>query len=191
MVEAFLDGLELARANGHDISRIGSVASFFISRVDVEVDKRLDAIGQGSPLRGKIGIANARLAFEHHEATLASDRWKALAADGAHPQRPLWASTSTKDPQFPDTMYVDQLVTDGVVNTMPEPTIDAYADHGGDASDTVRGSYDDARTTLADLAAVGIDIDDVTAQLEDEGVAKFAASWDDLLASVEASLGAV
>lgn len=200
VVEAFLSGLEDAHRAGLPLAPIGSVASFFVSRVDTEVDKRLDVIAEAamepvvdgkprSPLRGLAAIANARLAFEHHEHVLASPRWAALAAAGAKPQRPLWASTGVKDPSYPDTMYVDQLVTEGVVNTMPQATIDAYADHGQladdeTAPDAVRGTYDAARASFADLAAAGIDMDDVTAQLEREGVDKFVAAWDDLLALV-------
>ena len=200
VVEAFLAGLEDAQASGRDIAHITSVASFFVSRVDTEVDKRLDLLAKDamepvvdgaarSPLRGLAAIANARLAFEHHERVLASPRWAALAAAGATPQRPLWASTGVKDPMYPDTMYVDQLVTQGVVNTMPQPTIDAYADHGvvapdGTAEDTVRGTYDAARATLADLAEAGVDLDNVTEQLEREGVEKFVKAWEELLGLV-------
>ena len=131
-MDAFLAGLEQAKANGHDLSAIDSVASFFVSRVDTEVDKRLDKIGteEAKALRGKAAIANAQLAYQHFEEVFATDRWRALAAAGAHPQRPLWASTSTKNPDYRDTIYVDELVAPGVVNTMPEPTIDAVADHG-------------------------------------------------------------
>lgn len=189
VVDAFLAGLEQARDNGHDLSRIASVASFFISRVDAEVDAQLDAKSENSSERGTAAIANARLAFEHHEEILSSARWKALADAGAHPQRPLWASTSVKDDAYPDTLYVDELVTAGTVNTMPEGTIDAFADHGetrGQAGqwDTVRGTYDDARAAFERLGAAGIDIDAVTVQLEDEGIDKFADSWDELLATV-------
>ncbi|MFW7414938.1 transaldolase [Demequina sp. SO4-18] len=191
VVEAFLTGLEQAKANGHDLSRIGSVASFFISRVDAEVDGRLDAIGPDSPARGTAALANARLAFEHHEQVLASDRWSALADAGAHPQRPLWASTSVKDKAYPDTMYVDELVTAGTVNTMPQATIDAFAEHGVAQDgewDTVRGSYDQARADFERLAEAGVDIDDVTLQLEDEGIQKFVASWDELLDTVKGQM---
>lgn len=189
VVEAFLLGLEDARGNGFDLSRIESVASFFVSRVDSEVDGRLESAGADKELRGKAAIANARLAFEHHEAILASDRWKALAKDGAHPQRPLWASTGVKDPAYPDTMYVDELVTADTVNTMPQATIDAAADSGhGSYTDAVRTSYDQARADLAALEKAGIDLSDVTAQLEDEGVTKFADAWQELLDGVSESL---
>ncbi|WP_084102829.1 transaldolase [Demequina sp. NBRC 110051] len=193
VVDAFLAGLEDAHAAGRDLSSIESVASFFISRVDSEVDKRIAALGPGSPLAGTAAIANARLAFEHHEDVLASERWAALAAAGAHPQRPLWASTSVKSDAYPDTMYVDELVTAGTVNTMPESTIDAYADHGPvpastEGWDTVHGTGDEARATFAALTSAGVDMDDVTAQLEDEGIAKFADAWEDLLTRVREQL---
>ncbi|GIG54377.1 transaldolase [Demequina activiva] len=195
VVDAFLDGLEAAHAAGHDLSRIGSVASFFVSRVDAEVDKRLDAGGVGSGVRGTAAIANARLAFEHHEQVLASERWQRLASAGAHPQRPLWASTSVKDDAYPDTMYVDELVTAGTVNTMPQGTIDAFADHGQVPSDpedwdTVRGTYDEARSAFERLESAGVDLADVTAQLEDEGIQKFADSWEELLDRVREQMGA-
>lgn len=189
VIDAFLAGMEQAKDNGHDLSRLASVASFFVSRVDTEVDKRLDQAGPDSPLRGKVAIANARLAFEHYERMLASERWNRLAAAGAHPQRPLWASTGTKDDAYPDTLYVDELVTRDTVNTMPQATIDAFADHGevpGDTGtwDTVRGNYDQAREVFAALKHAGVDLDDVTAQLETEGVAKFVDSWNELLERV-------
>ncbi|WP_084104109.1 transaldolase [Demequina sp. NBRC 110056] len=195
VVEAFLAGLEAAHAAGHDLSKIHSVASFFVSRVDSEVDKRLEAAGVGQELRGTAAIANARLAFEHHEEVLDSSRWKSLAHAGARPQRPLWASTSVKDPAYPDTMYVDELVTNGVVNTMPQATIDAFADHGeapadADGWDTVRGTYEEAHSVFHHLEDAGIDLADVTRQLEDEGIAKFADAWEELLARVEEQMGA-
>ncbi|WNM23276.1 transaldolase [Demequina capsici] len=188
VVDAYLSGLEDALAAGRDLTVIRSVASFFVSRVDSEVDSRLP---DGSPLRGAAAVANAALAYEHHLRVLRSERFKALADHGAHAQRPLWASTSTKDPSFPDTKYVDQLVADGVVNTMPEATLDAVADHGAsEAADTVTGTFDEARARLEALAAAGVDLDDVTALLETQGVDKFAQSWEELLAHVrEALLG--
>jgi transaldolase len=193
VVEAFMAGLEAADAKGLPLGELASVASFFISRVDAEVDKRLDAAGPGNPVRGKAAIANARLAFEHHENVMDSDRWQALAAKGAHPQRPLWASTSVKDPAYPDTQYVDQLVARGTVNTMPESTIKALADHGEVPDqpalwDTVRSNYVDARQALEQLAAAGVDLADVTEQLEREGVDKFADAWAELLAHVQQAL---
>jgi transaldolase len=192
VMEAFLAGLERARQNGHDLSSIGSVASFFVSRVDTEVDKRLDRIGTdaAAALRGKAAIANARLAYQQYEQVFSSARWQALADAGAHPQRPLWASTSTKDPAYRDTVYVEELVAPGVVNTMPEDTIHAYADHGETRGDTVTGAYAGARQVLDQLAELGIDYDDVTAVLEREGVEKFEASWVELLKSVESQLEA-
>jgi transaldolase len=190
VMDAFFAGLEQARDNGHDLSRLASVASFFVSRVDTEVDKRLDRIGspEARELRGKAAVANARLAFEAYEQAFASDRWATLVAAGAQPQRPLWASTGTKDPAYSDTLYVDELITAGTVNTMPEATMDAFADHGTVAGDTVRGRYDDAREVMAGLEAVGVSYSDVVAVLEEEGVEKFEASWTELLATVSDAL---
>jgi transaldolase len=192
VMEAFLAGLEQAKANGHDLSKIGSVASFFVSRVDTEVDKRLDKIGsdEAKQLKGKAAIANARLAYEAYEEVFGGERWRKLADAGAHPQRPLWASTSTKNPEFPDTIYVEELIAPGTVNTMPESVIHAYADHGETRGDTVTGNYDHAKKVLADLAAIGVDFDDVVKVLEDEGVEKFEASWKELLEGVDKSLRA-
>jgi transaldolase len=181
VMEAFLDGIEQARDNGHDLGAIGSVASFFVSRVDTEIDGRL---ADDSPLRGKAAIANAQLAYQHYEQVFASDRWKALAAAGAKPQRPLWASTGVKDPAYDDTRYVVELAAPGTVNTMPEATLDAVADHGVVRGDTVTGSYAAAQQVLEDLKAAGIDYDDVVGLLEREGVEKFEASWDELIGSV-------
>jgi len=192
VMDAFFAGMEQARANGHDLSGIGSVASFFVSRVDTEVDKRLDKIGtdEAKTLRGKAAIANAQLAYQRYERTFDSDRWRDLAAAGAHPQRPLWASTSTKNPDYRDVMYVEELVAPGVVNTMPEPTLHAFADHGEVKVDVVQRSYGQAQDVLDRLAALGIEYDDVIATLEREGVEKFEASALELLKSVETQLGA-
>lgn len=192
VMEAFLAGLEKAKANGHDLSKIGSVASFFVSRVDTEVDKRLDKIGsdEAKALKGKAAIANARLAYDAYNDVFGSDRWKALAAAGAHPQRPLWASTGTKNPDFLDTIYVEELVAPGTVNTMPESVIFAYEDHGTTKGDTVTPNIADAKQVFADLAAVGIDFTDVFKVLEEEGVEKFEASWNELLEGVTKSLKA-
>ena len=192
VMEAFLSGLELAKANGHDLTKIGSVASFFVSRVDTEVDKRLDKIGseEAKPLKGKAAIANAQLAYEAYTKVFATDRWQSLADAGAHPQRPLWASTSTKSPEFRDTIYVEELIAPGTVNTMPESVIFAFEDHGEIRGDTITGAYESARKVLADLAALGIDYDDVVKVLEDEGVQKFEASWVELLDGVQKSLDA-
>ncbi|GGM61464.1 transaldolase [Micromonospora sonchi] len=200
VMEAFLAGLEQARANGHDLSKIGSVASFFVSRVDTEVDKRLDRIaGEASDsagkeralgLKGRAAVANARLAYERYSEVFSSDRWQALADAGAHPQRPLWASTSTKNPDYRDVIYVEELIATGTVNTMPESVIHAYAEHGETRPDTVTGAYDDARQVFADLASVGVDMADVIDTLEREGVEKFEASWNELLDGVRKSLAA-
>jgi len=192
VMDAFLAGLEQAKANGHDLTKIGSVASFFVSRVDTEVDKRLDKIGsdEAKALKGKAAIANAQLAYEAYAEVFGTDRWQALADAGAHPQRPLWASTSTKNPEYKDTIYVEELIAPGVVNTMPESVIFAYEDHGDTRGDTVTGSYDAAKKVMADLAGVGVDFDDVVKVLEEEGVDKFAVSWKELLESVDKSLKA-
>lgn len=190
VMDAFLAGLEQAKEAGHDLSVIGSVASFFVSRVDAEIDKRLNAIGtdEALALRGQAAIANARLAFAAYEEVFASERWAALAAAGAQPQRPLWASTGVKDPSYRDTMYVDELVVAGVVNTMPEKTLDAFADHGIVLADTVTGSGEQAAAVIAAIEAQGISLDEVTAQLEDEGVTKFEVSWDELLTTTKTGL---
>ena len=190
VMDAFLTGLEQARENGHDLSRMASVASFFVSRVDTEVDKRLDKIGtpEAQALHGKAAIANARLAYQRYERVFSSDRWKALADAGARPQRPLWASTSTKNPAYRDVMYVEELIAPGVVNTMPEPTIHAFADHGEVRGDTITTNYDDAQKVLDDLARLGIEYDDVIETLEREGVEKFEASWQELLGSLDRQL---
>ncbi|MEU8821004.1 transaldolase [Actinoplanes sp. NPDC048796] len=192
VMEAFLAGVEQAKANGHDLSKIGSVASFFVSRVDSEVDKRLDKIGsdEAKALKGKAAIANAQLAYEAYEEIFGGERWKALAAAGAQPQRPLWASTSTKNPEYKDTIYVEELIAPGTVNTMPESVIKAYADHGETRGNTISGQYDAARKVFADLKAVGVDFDDVVKVLETEGVDKFEQSWKELLEGVDKSLKA-
>jgi transaldolase len=190
VIDAFMTGLEQARDNGHDLARISSVASFFVSRVDTEVDKRLEKIGspEAAELRSKAGVANARLAYQLFEREFASDRWAALEKKGARKQRPLWASTSVKDPNLPDTMYVTELVAPGVVNTMPEPTIEATGDHAEITGDTVTGSYDDAQQVLDRLAELDVSYDDVVEVLEVEGVDKFAASWQELLETISDAL---
>ena len=190
VMDSFLEGIERARASGADLAKIGSVASFFVSRVDSEVDKRLAKIGsdEAKSLLGTAAIANARLAFAAYEEVFASPRWLALEAAGALPQRPLWASTSTKDPSYDDTMYVSQLVTRGVVNTMPEATIDAFGDHGVLVGDTVRGTKPAAEKVIARLEALGISYDDVVDTIEVEGVEKFNASWAELLGTVQKAL---
>jgi transaldolase len=190
VMDAFLAGMEQAKANGHDLSRLGSVASFFVSRNDTETDKRLDKIGseEAKALRGSAAIANARLAYQHYERVFSSDRWKALEAAGARPQRPLWASTGVKDPSYDDTRYVVELVAPGVVNTMPEATLDAVADHGKLRGDTITGAYPPAQQVLDRLAALGVEYDDVVQVLEDEGVKKFEDSWQELIEAVQRQL---
>jgi len=191
VIDAYIAGLEQALAAGHDLSMIHSVASFFVSRVDTETDARLEKIGtpEALALRGTAAIANAQLAYEVFEAALATPRWQALAARGARPQRPLWASTGVKNPVFDDTRYVVELVAPGTVNTMPEKTLDAVIDHGAVRGDTVRPSYAQARAALAAISAVGVDLHDVVQVLEVEGVKKFEDSWNELLASLQQALG--
>lgn len=192
VIEAYLAGLEKAQAAGIDLSTIESVASFFVSRVDTEIDKRLEAIGtdEALALKSKAGIANAQLAYQLFEKEFAGERAQALLAAGAKPQRPLWASTGVKDPALPDTLYVTELAVAGVVNTMPEKTLEATFDHAPLHGDAVTGSYGEAQGVLDALAAVGIDYDDVTATLEREGVEKFIVSWNELLDTVTAALEA-
>lgn len=192
VIDAYLTGLETAKAAGIDLSTIYSVASFFVSRVDTETDKRLAAIGTDAAeaLKSKAGLANARLAYELYETSFASDRAAALLDAGANRQRPLWASTGVKDPALPDTLYVTELVAAGVVNTMPEKTLEATFDHGVVTGDTITGGYEEARAVFAGLAEVGVDFADVTQVLEDEGVAKFIDSWHGLLTQVAEGLEA-
>ncbi len=193
VMQAFLTGLEQAREAGRDLATIESVASFFISRLDTEVDRRLDAVGTDAAraLRGKAALANARLAFAAYEETFATPRWQVLAEAGAHPQRPLWASTGVKDPAYPDTLYITELVTAGTVNTMPRSAMDAMADHGQLRGDTVRGAHDEAAAVLDALERLGVSYTEVTALLEREGVEKFEKSWTQLLATVGGELGRV
>ncbi len=192
VMHAFLDGIEQARAAGRDLTRLGSVASFFLSRVDTEIDQRVDAIGsvEAKALRGTAAIANARMAFQAYEKAFATGRWHTLARAGARPQRPLWASTGVKDPAYPDTRYVLDLVTPGVVNTMPEATLRAMADHGVVRGDTVRRNYDDAAQVMAALTGIGIDYDDVVDKLEHDGLTTFQASWAALAETLEHKLAA-
>jgi transaldolase len=191
VVDAYLTGLEQAVENGHDLSRVRSVASFFVSRIDTEVDKRLRALAteEATALLGKAALASARLAWAAHQDVLASDRWKALAAKGAHPQRPLWASTGVKDPSYDPTMYVADLVVRGCVNTMPEPTLEAVAAQGEIPDDSITGTADKSAQVWSDLEALGIGNADVCALLEDEGVAKFIDSWEQLRSTVAAAAG--
>ncbi len=190
VMDAFLEGMELARANGHDLSRIQSVASFFVSRVDTEVDRRLKEIDtdEARSLLGRAAIANARLAYQAHQEVFSSSEWKALEEQGAKPQRPLWASTGVKDPSYEDTLYVTELVARDTVNTMPQATLDATADHGRITGNTVLGTYDQARADFAALEDAGINLTDVFAVLEEEGVDKFIKSWDSLLGALSAKL---
>jgi transaldolase len=192
VINAFLTGLEQAKAAGHDLSTIHSVASFFVSRVDTEIDKRLDAIGspEATALKSKAGVANAQLAYQVFEQEFASERATALLEAGANKQRPLWASTGVKSADLPDTLYVTELVADGVVNTMPEKTLEATFDHGVITGDTVTGSYAAANEVLDAIAALGVSYDEVTALLEREGVEKFIVSWDELLETVKTALEA-
>ena len=182
VMEAYISGLE---AYDGDLSRVASVASFFVSRVDTEVDRRLEAIGtdEALALRGKAAVANAQVAYEHFLAKFSGPRWEALAARGARVQRPLWASTSTKNPEFPDTLYVDPLIGPNTVNTMPEVTLDAFEDHGTLAR-TIDDDFQAARDTLDAIRAVGVDVDEVGRVLEEQGVASFAKSFDELMSSL-------
>lgn len=186
VVEAYLAGLELARSRGHDLSSIRSVASFFVSRIDSEVDRRLDEIGgdEAHSLRGAAALATARLVWAAHEETLETDRWRALAAAGARPQRPLWASTGVKDPAMPPARYVLELVVEGCVNTMPEATLHAVAENGPIPEDTVSGTAAAAAAVWSRLEGLGITEAEVSATLEREGVEKFMDSWEQLIATV-------
>lgn len=192
VAKAYTDGLERAQLAGVDLSTIHSVASFFVSRIDAAVDKKLDAMDDDDAraLRGQVAVANARLAYEAFEDIFGTERWDALAEAGAHPQRLLWASTGVKDPAYPDTRYVDELVTSGVVNTMPEATLRAVADHAQLHGDTVRGRYDEAREVLDRLERLGISYTEVMDTLETEGVEKFQQSWDQLSERVTTGLQA-
>jgi transaldolase len=187
VTDAYLTGLEKRVANGDSLEGIASVASFFVSRVDSEVDKRLDKAGADPSLKGKAGIANAQLAYQAYEEVFSSDRWQALEAKGAVPQRPLWASTGVKNPDYSDTMYISELIAPGTVNTMPEKTMMAYADHGR-AGTPVQKSYDEAAAVMKAVAEAGVDLDDVFRVLEEEGVQKFVDSWNELTESVRTQL---
>ena len=190
VIEAFFSGMERAKENGHDLAKLTSVASFFVSRVDTEVDKRLDAIGTpaAAALRGKAAIANARLAYQLYEQRFSGPRWEALKAAGATVQRPLWASTGVKDPAYDDTRYVVELVVADTVNTAPEKTIDAVVDHGVIRGDTVHGTYAESQQVFDDLTALGVDLPDVFDVLEREGVDKFDKSWAELMSTVQGEL---
>ncbi len=190
VMDAWLSGLEDAAEAGKDLGTIQSVASFFVSRVDTEVDKRLDTIGtdEARALKGRAAIANSRNAYSAWLEMTATERWKALERRGAQVQRPLWASTSVKNPEYDDTMYVTHLVAPHCVNTMPENTLDAVADHGVITGDTITRNIPEAQQVLEQLRQVGVDLDDVVVKLEDEGVDKFVASWHELEASVRDAL---
>ena len=191
VMDAYLEGLEKAKQAGHDLSKIHSVASFFVSRVDTEIDKRLEKIGSADALalRGQAGVANARLAYAaYQEVFVGGDRYAPLEADGARVQRPLWASTGVKNPDYSDTLYVTELVAPHTVNTMPEATIDAVADHGVVTDDTVTGTASAAQEVFDKLEAVGIDLTDVFLVLENEGVEKFETSWKELLDETQTQL---
>ncbi|MBW0105454.1 transaldolase [Pseudonocardia sp. KRD291] len=192
VMEAYVAGLEQAQSNGQDVARIHSVGSFFVSRVDSEIDKRLEKIGtdEALALRGKAGIANSRLAFAAYQEAFSGSRWDNLAQQDAHAQRPLWASTGVKNPDYADTMYVTELAVANTVNTMPEKTLKAFADHGEVAGDKVTGTAGDAQKVFDDLSAAGIDLTDVYLELENEGVDKFAKSWTELQETVRGQLDA-
>ena len=190
VVEAYLRGLERLVAAGGEPSPVVSVASFFVSRVDTEADKRLDSLGR-QDLEGKLAVANAKLAYQHYQQAFSGSRWDFLAGKGAHPQRCLWASTSTKNPAYNDVMYVEDLIGPETVNTMPLETIEAFQDHGTVPGDSVLEGVDEARQLFDDLAAAGVDYDDVTATLEAEGVQKFSDSFDQIMDSIRAKWGAL
>ncbi len=190
VIEAYLAGIEQAAEAGLDVTNIASVASFFVSRVDGEADAALAEIGtpEALALQGTVAVANARLAYDIHTEILASHRWQALARIGAKPQRPLWASTGVKNPAYPDTLYVTELVAPGVVNTMPEATLEAVADHGLITGDTISANIAEANVTIGAFARVGGDLAAITEHLETDGLAKFVASWEELVATVTAGL---
>lgn len=190
VMNAYMLGLETALENGKDLTKIHSVASFFISRVDSEIDAQLDAIGteDAKALKGKAGLANARLAYQAFEETFSSERWERLAAAGANVQRPLWASTGTKDPAYPADLYVSQLVAPNTVNTVPAKTLDYFAEHGEVVGNTISGTYDESNKILNDIEAQGVSYTDVVKKLEDEGIEKFDASWAELLETVKKAL---
>jgi transaldolase len=190
VMNSYMEGLERAAANGQTLGSIASVASFFVSRVDTEIDKRLEKIGtdEALALRGKAGVANSRLAYAAYVETFQGTRWAQLTSQGAKAQRPLWASTGMKNPEFPDTLYVSELVVADTVNTMPEKTLKAFADHGEVEGDKVANSAAEAQEVFDSLERVGVDLTDVFKVLEDEGVQKFEASWHELLDTVKGQL---
>jgi transaldolase len=188
VAEAYIRGLERLVEGGGDPSHVASVASFFVSRVDTETDKRLDAIGGHDELKGKLAIANAKLAYQRYKEIFSGERWEALATKGATPQRCLWASTSTKNPEYRDVMYVEELIGPDTVDTMPEETIRAFQDHGEVAS-TLEQGIDEAKGVFEQVEEAGVDYDDVTATLEREGVEKFAESFTELLEGIRSKSG--
>jgi transaldolase len=188
VAEAYIRGIERLVADGGDPSKVASVASFFVSRIDTETDKRLDALGN-TELQGRLGIDNAKLAYKHFTQTFAGPRWEALAGKGARVQRPLWASTSTKNPAYPDTLYVAELIGPDTVNTMPPETVAAFQDHGEVRGDTLLEGWDEAERLLDRLREAGVDYDDVVHTLEVEGVEKFVAAFDELIAGIRAKQG--
>ena len=188
VMDAYLSGLEQRVQDGGSLSGIESVASFFVSRVDTEIDKRLEKAGADPSLKGKAALANAQLAYQDYEEVFSSDRWSALQAHGAKPQRPLWASTGVKSPDYPDTLYVSGLIAPDTVNTMPEKTLKAYADHGSPGT-PIQKTYDEAAQVMKAVAEAGVDLDDVFKVIEDEGIQKFVDSWNELTESVRSELG--
>jgi transaldolase len=187
VMDAYLSGLEQRAADSGSLAGIESVASFFVSRVDTEIDRRLDKAGADPSLKGKAALANAQLAYQAYQEVFSSDRWHALAARGAQTQRPLWASTGVKNQDYPDTLYVSDLIAPDTVNTMPEKTLKAYADHGFPGT-PIQHTYDEAVQVMKSVAEAGVDLDDVFQVLEDEGIGKFADSWDELTGSVRSEL---
>jgi len=190
VIEAYIAGIELAAKNSHNLNQIHSVASFFISRLDTAIDPILKADGGvlAHSLLGAAAIANAHLAYEKFEKEFATNRWQELSSQGANVQRPLWASTGVKDPAYDDTRYVLELVAPNTVNTMPQSTLDAVIDHGVFKGNTIAGKYEEARIVFTQLAELGISIEKVTADLETDGVKKFADAWNELLASVKGAM---
>jgi transaldolase len=187
VMDAYLSGLEQRVQAGGSLAGIESVASFFISRVDTEIDQRLDKLGADPALKGKAAVANAQLAYQAYEEVVSSGRWHALAARGGQPQRPLWASTGVKSSEYPDTLYISEVIAPDTVNTMPEKTLMAYADHGRPGP-SIEKTYDEAARTMKAVAAAGVDLDEVFQVLEDEGIKKFVDSWDELRESVRSEL---
>lgn len=191
VIAAYKEGIKKALRAGIDVGRIHSVASFFVSRVDSEIDKRLERLGtpEATSLKSKAALANARLAYELFELEFSTDSWKELEKLGANPQRPLMASTGVKDPNLPDTLYISELIAPGLVNTMPEKTMEAFFDHGEVSGNTISSHYDESRELLAELEKLGVSYHEVVQLLEEEGVEKFNASWAELVQSVKAAMG--